>query len=96
MKKIADKTREGKIVWQKTANGAVAHVPGALRMNFVEAPSSGLFMNRWVIFAVRDEVGSELLKVENQSSIIPGSITLPVLGLESVNWSTGQTNHFLT
>lgn len=72
VRKIIQKTREGKIVWQKTGNGAAAYVPGALRMNFVETPWASLFTTRWVIFAVRDEVGSELLKVENQSSAVPG------------------------
>jgi hypothetical protein len=77
VRKIAAKTQEGKIVWMKTSNGATAYVPGALRMNFVEAPWSGFLMSRWVIFAVRDEAGNELLKVENQSSAVPGTEPLP-------------------
>jgi hypothetical protein len=70
VKKITKRTQEGKITWQKTETGASAYVPGALRMNFVEAPYVGLLsgLKRWVIFAVRDETGNELLKVENQSN----------------------------
>ena len=78
VKKIASRTREGKIFWQKTENGVAAYVPGAMRMNFVEAPWS-LFARRWVIFAIRDEAGNELLKVENQSSAaVPDSIGTPI------------------
>jgi hypothetical protein len=70
VKKITKRTQEGKITWQKTETGASAYVPGALRMNFVEAPFAGILsgVKRWVIFAVRDETGNELLKVENQYS----------------------------
>jgi len=78
VKKIAEKTRQGKIVWQKTVNGVAAYVPGALRMNFVEAPWPSLLSGtnrRWVIFAVRDEAGNELLKVENQSSAPTGLLS---------------------
>jgi hypothetical protein len=74
VRKITQKTREGKILCQRTNNGAAALVPGALRMNFVDAPWAGLlFTTRWVIFAVRDELGNELLKVENQSGALPSS-----------------------
>jgi hypothetical protein len=73
VKKITEKTREGKINWQKSSNGFAAYVPGILKMSFVDAPAIGIFMNttRWVIFVVRDEVGTELLKVENQTSSVP-------------------------
>ena len=86
VKKITEKTRERKIAWQKTPNGAAAYVPGALRMNFVEAPWASLWTTpRWVIFVVRDELGSELLKVENQSITVPGSESPPPL-ISTVPW----------
>jgi hypothetical protein len=71
--KITEKTREGKINWQKAPNGFAAYVPGILKVSFVDAPMRNFLMNltRWVIFAVRDEVGTELLKVENQTSAVP-------------------------
>jgi hypothetical protein len=78
VKKITEKTQQAKIVWQKTENGAAAYVPGALRMSFVEAPWALFGGKRWVIFAVRDEVGNELLKVENQSSALPESLGTPI------------------
>jgi hypothetical protein len=72
VQKITEKTHEGKINWQKTTNGFAAYVPGILKMSFVDAPAISFLTNttRWVIFVVRDEVGTELLKVENQTSAI--------------------------
>jgi hypothetical protein len=82
VKKITEKTREGKINWQKTPNGFAAYVPGILKIIFVDAPAITIFTNvtRWVIFVVRDEVGTELLKVENQTSAIPRSTSSEGLG----------------
>lgn len=60
--------------------GNFPSVPSFPRINFVDAPFT-LFGPRWVLFTVRDELGSELLKVENQSSAVPGAETgygLPV------------------
>ena len=69
--KIAARTREGKIAWLKTANGLGAYISGKLRMNFVEAPLAALFASRWVLFVVRDEAGTEVLKVENNATAMP-------------------------
>jgi hypothetical protein len=83
VKKITEKTAAKKIVWQKTANGAMANLPGKLSMNFVEATSgSALFGPRWVIFIVRDEAGKEILKVENnQYTAVPGAGEQPLSNL---------------
>ena len=80
IKKITDRTRQGKIVWQKTGNGLAAHVPGKLHMSFIEAPFSILSSPRWVLFVVREESGNQVLKVENKDSGVPtGSIPLAAL-----------------
>jgi hypothetical protein len=75
VKKIAEKTKQGKIIWQRTGQGAAADLQGKLKMNFVESPSHSLWATqpRWVIFAVRDVAGNEILKVENRTSAVPGT-----------------------
>ncbi len=74
VKKITEKTQSGKITWQKTPNGLFAGITG-LRLNIVEA-SSG-YPPRWLLFSVRDDKGTEILKVENpESAVIPIPSTL--------------------
>jgi hypothetical protein len=75
VKKISEKTRQGKITWHKARNGLTAYVPGKLRITFVETPFAALFTPRWVVFMVRDEAENEVLKVENQ--IIGGAAAEP-------------------
>jgi hypothetical protein len=75
VKKITEKTRQGKITWHKGRNGLTAYVPGRLRISFVETPFAALFTPRWVVFAVRDDAENEVLNVEN--STIGGAAAEP-------------------
>jgi hypothetical protein len=77
VEKIAEKTRMGKIVWQRTASSLVATAPG-MRLSFVRSSSSYLestFLGGggWEIFSIRSQQGEEILKVEQPS--------LPAFGL---------------
>jgi hypothetical protein len=73
VKKITEKTREGKIVWQKAANGFAAYIPGKLKLVFIEAPFSLISTPRWVVFVVRDDADNEILKVDNNTTALPAS-----------------------
>lgn len=88
VKKITEKTREGRIVWQKAANGFAAYIPGKLKLVFIEAPFSLLSTPRWVVFVVRDDADNEILKVENSTTTLPGSKTAAETG-------EGKTNRLL-
>jgi hypothetical protein len=72
--KITQKTRDGKITWHKTQSGLAATISGKLKLNLVEAPSSTLSAPRWIIFSVRDDRGTDVLKVENTSSGVAAGI----------------------
>jgi hypothetical protein len=71
VKKITEKTREGKIAWQKATNGFAAYIPGKLKLVFIEAPFSILSTPRWVVFVVRDDADNEILKVDNSTTALP-------------------------
>jgi hypothetical protein len=72
VKMITEKTNEGKIAWQKGPSGPAAYVPGRLKMSFVEQPWPNLLSStRWVLFVIRDDGGSEILKAENKSPGLP-------------------------
>ena len=73
MRKITDKTREGRIVWQKGTNGFAASLPGKLKLVFIEAPYSLISPTRWVVFVVRDDADNEILKVQNNTTALPGA-----------------------
>jgi hypothetical protein len=75
VEKIAEKTRMGKIVWERTPCSLVASAPG-MQMSFVR-PSSGLESallslgvgGGWEIFSIRSQQGAEIMKVEQPSNI---------------------------
>jgi hypothetical protein len=79
VKKIIDKTRQRKIIWQRDPNGIGAFLPGKLKINFVEAPRIPLMNPRWVVFVVRDNAGAEVLKVDNPSTAVPNPNLLQTL-----------------
>src|SRR5271163_1780787 len=74
VEKIAEKTRIGKIVWERTPSSLVATAPG-MQMSFVRA-SSGIesallslgLGGWWEIFSIRSQQGAEIMKVEQPSS----------------------------
>lgn len=75
---IAEKTRTGKIVWQRTPSSLVATAPG-VQMSFVRSSSSpfdtayGLGLGAgtgWEIFSIRSQHGAEIMKVEQPSSSV--------------------------
>jgi hypothetical protein len=83
VEKIAEKTRMGKIVWQRTASSLVATAPG-MQLSFVRSSSSpldsmyGLGLGAgggWEIFSIRSQQGAEIMKVEQPSQ--------PTFGLPS-------------
>jgi hypothetical protein len=75
VEKIAEKTRMGKIVWERTSSSLVATAPG-MRMSFVRS-SSGIEMalqslgigSSWEMFSIRSQQGVEIMKVEQPSSM---------------------------
>jgi hypothetical protein len=79
VEKIAEKTRLGKIVWERTRSSLVATAPG-MQISFVRSsvPIEGMHgldivTGGWEIFSVRSQQGAEIVKVEQPS--------LPVFGL---------------
>jgi hypothetical protein len=81
VEKIAEKTRQGKIVWEKTTSSVVATAPG-MQLSFVRSfsPLAGEF-GGWEIFSVRSQQGTEILKVEQTSGLpyfgVPASAPPP-------------------
>ncbi len=74
VEKIAEKTRMGRIVWERTPSSLVATAPG-MQMSFVRSSSgieSALFSlglgGWWEIFSIRSQQGAEIMKVEQPSS----------------------------
>lgn len=76
VEKIAEKTRMGKIIWERTPSSLVATAPG-MQMSFVRSSSSpldsmyGLGLGAgggWEIFSIRSQQGAEIIKVEQPSS----------------------------
>jgi hypothetical protein len=71
---IIEKTKAGKIVWQKQPSALVATV-SSMQMNFVRSSSAGAILGRtlgggggaWEMFSIRRVDGTEILKVEQPS-----------------------------
>lgn len=65
--KVIEKTRQGKILWKKTATGMTASVDNKIELSFVRNPVRALFGTSagWSLFAIRDEVDCEILRVDN-------------------------------
>jgi|SRR6185437_6596075 len=70
VKKIAEKTKAGRITWKKSSTGFIASVRGGLELGFVPAGLLGFGGSVWGIFTVRDRDGNEILRVENPSSSV--------------------------
>jgi hypothetical protein len=69
VEKIAEKTRMGKIVWERTSSSLVATAPG-IQMSFVRSFSvlgDILGGGGWEIFSIRSLQGTEIMKVEQPS-----------------------------
>jgi hypothetical protein len=86
VEKIAEKTRRGKIVWERTTSSLVATAPG-MQMSFVRSGlesallSLGLAGGSWEIFSIRSQQGAEIMKVEQPSNLayfgVPSSTPPP-------------------
>jgi hypothetical protein len=82
VEEIAEKTRMGKIVWERTPPFLVATAPG-MRLSFARSSTgleSALFSlglgGWWEIFSIRGQQGAEIMKVEEPSSgVLLGSPT---------------------
>ncbi|MGB8916236.1 MAG: hypothetical protein WCC89_05220 [Candidatus Sulfotelmatobacter sp.] len=84
VEKIAEKTRMGKIVWERGPSSLVATAPG-MQLSFVRSSpgiesallSLGLGGGSWEMFSIRSQQGAEIMKVEQPSSLayfgVPGS-----------------------
>lgn len=73
VKKIATKTREGKISWERSPIDFSASVGTALKLSFIY--SSGLLSNQWKQFTVRDDKGREVLEVSNPEVTLGSLLT---------------------
>ena len=67
---IIEKTRAGKITWERTPSSLVANVPG-MQLSFVRASSQYSQLasilgvgSEWDIFSIRSHHGGEIMKVE--------------------------------
>jgi hypothetical protein len=75
VEKIAEKTRTGKIVWERTPSSLVATAPG-MQMSFVRSSVANSFARlivgggEWEIFSIRSQQGAEILKVEQSPTDI--------------------------
>jgi len=66
VQKISEKTRQGKISWNKSKTGVSASVSGKMLVSFVLSPwFLGLGAYGWAVFTIRSEKGNEILKVDN-------------------------------
>ena len=74
VEKIAEKTRMGKIVWERGPSSLVASAPG-MQLSFVRVSAgieTALFNlglgGWWEMFSIRSQQGAEIMKVEQSSS----------------------------
>jgi hypothetical protein len=70
VRKITEKTRDGRIVWTKGASNIAVTIAGGLQLNFVLAGREisllpGLAPAGWKSFSVRDAKGNQIVAVEN-------------------------------
>lgn len=63
VQRIAEKTRAGKIIWNRTTGGMQANVSGKMSLVFVNAPPFPPSSYRWTLFVVKGDQGNEILKV---------------------------------
>jgi hypothetical protein len=74
---VIEKTKLGKITWQKAANSLVANVPG-MQLSFVRSAANSWTAilgggGGWDIFSIRSQQGAEIIKVEQ----LVGNIFFP-------------------
>jgi hypothetical protein len=73
--KLTEKTKQGKIAWERSTNSLSASVSGTMFLNFVLSPTYPVGIQCWDLFTVRDSTtGKELLKVQNWEEV-------PLLGI---------------
>src|SRR5579863_3884731 len=65
VKKITEKTRQGKIPWSRALNSFSVDIPFGLSMNFVVQASVFGLQPAWELFVVRDSNGNEILRVHS-------------------------------
>jgi len=65
VKKLTEKTKQGKIPWARSINSISVDVPFGLSMNFVLQASVLGFQPAWELFVVRDSKGNEILRVQS-------------------------------
>ncbi len=64
VRRIIEKTQQGKILWSRTKTGMSATVKGQMSINFVRSALPFLTGSQWALFAIRDAQGNEIVKVE--------------------------------
>jgi hypothetical protein len=87
VRSIAEKTRLGKIAWERTPSSLVATAPG-MQISFVRSSPWGaldsLVGGWWEIFSIRSLQGTEIMKVEQPSGAVLGLLSRGKL-LEAVD-----------
>lgn len=78
VEKIAEKTRAGKIVWERTPSSLVGTAPG-MQISFVRSSAwdslNTIVGSWWEIFSIRSQQGAEIMKVEQPPTFgIPSPI----------------------
>ena len=73
VKKIAEKTRRQKILWNKTSTGMNAYVTGKLEIGFVRELSL-IGGSEWKLFTIRGTQGNEILKIHNKRMLTLGQL----------------------
>lgn len=68
VRRIIDRTREGKISWQKSSTDITANVANELFMTFVHSWTLPTF-TIWKRFTVRDGDGHDFLTIDNTSEL---------------------------
>ena len=75
VRKIIDRSRQGRLNWQRVPSGLRATIAGKLDLFFstldvnpIEVLVSSMPTRAWSVFLVRDEAGKEILKVIPQSN----------------------------
>ena len=68
VRKITEKTRRKKILWNKTPTGFSATVAGKVHFGFVRPLGWPLSGGKWSLFTIRDEEGNEILSVNNPAT----------------------------
>jgi hypothetical protein len=63
IRKILERTKQGKVRWQRILNAISAATPNGLQFDFVLSTPFGSLGSSWVMFTVRDQ-GAEIMRVQ--------------------------------